>query len=71
MKPEIFSFIALLFRSSLSLFAQLTDEKLVPILTVPRFYAILKTSQPLTIDGKNDEAAWSKAVLSEQLTTNI
>lgn len=50
---------------SANLFAQQSDEKLAPILTVPRSYTILKTSQPLTIDGKNDEAAWSKAAWSE------
>ncbi len=51
--------------ASANLFAQQTDEKLAPILTVPRSYTILKTSQPLTIDGKDDESTWSKAAWSE------
>ncbi len=48
-----------------SLVAQQSDEKLAPLLTVPRSYNIIKTSQPLNIDGKNDESAWSKAAWSE------
>jgi hypothetical protein len=54
-----------LIASSLSVSAQLTDEKLAPLLTIPRGYTVLKTSQAIQIDGKNDESAWSKAAWSE------
>lgn len=56
---------AVLLASSLTVSAQLTDEKLAPILTVPRGYTVLKTSQPINIDGKSDDPAWSKAAWSE------
>lgn len=65
MKRNIMMLAVLLPVTCASLFAQQTDKKLAPLLTVPRSYTILKTSQPLTIDGKNDEAAWSKAAWSE------
>ncbi len=58
-------FIATMLASSFTVTAQQTDEKLAPLLTVPRGYTILKTAQPITIDGKNDEAVWSKAAWSE------
>lgn len=56
---------ALLLAGWTSTFAQLTDEKLAPLLQVPRSYTILKTSEPLNIDGKNDERVWEKAPWSE------
>jgi hypothetical protein len=56
---------AALIASSLSVSAQLTDEKLAPLLTIPRGYTVLKTSQAIQIDGKIDESAWSKAAWSE------
>jgi hypothetical protein len=56
---------ALLFAGWTSLSAQQTDEKLAPLLQIPRSYTILKTSEPLLIDGKNDESVWSKAAWSE------
>jgi len=58
-------FTALLLASSANSRAQQTDETLAPLLTVPKSYTILKTSQLLSIDGKNDESAWSKAAWSE------
>lgn len=57
--------VILLLANTLNVFGQKTDQQLAPLLTIPRSYTILKTSQPLTIDGKNDEAAWSKAAWSE------
>jgi hypothetical protein len=65
MKRNILMFAALLLASPVILLAQQTDEKLAPILTVPKAYTILKTSEPITIDGKNDESVWSKAAWSE------
>ncbi len=65
MKPQFFPLIALMFLGPADLSAQQTDDKLAPLLTIPRSYTILKTSQPLTIDGKNDEDVWSKAAWSE------
>lgn len=65
MTRNIPMFIATMLASSINLFAQQTDESLARILTVPRGYTILKTAQPITIDGKNDEFVWSKAPWSE------
>ena len=65
MKPNILTLTALLLVGASDLFAQQTDEKLAPLLQVPRGYTVLKTSQPIIVDGKNDETAWSKASWSE------
>lgn len=65
MKPRLQSLIILFLCCSGSLFAQHTDEELAPLLTIPRSYTILKTTEPINIDGKNDESVWAKAPWSE------
>lgn len=64
MKYIFLSFFALSVAVS-NVSAQQSDEALAPLLQIPRSYTILKTSQTIAIDGKNDETAWSKAPWSE------
>lgn len=67
MKSNLLTFATLMFAGTSGLFAQQTDEKLAPLLQIPRSYTILKTSQTINIDGKDDDGAWSKAPWSEPM----
>ncbi|MEJ7779780.1 MAG: carbohydrate-binding family 9-like protein [Daejeonella sp.] len=64
MKVTALTLLAFFMVSPVWLLAQQTDEKLAPLLQIPRSYTILKTTQPLTIDGKNDEGVWDQAAWS-------
>lgn len=65
MKRYVLTMTVILLSSIMTLFAQQTDKTLAPLLTVPRAYTILKASQPLIIDGRDDDSSWSRAAWSE------
>jgi hypothetical protein len=62
MKPYLILLFSLI---TLPTFAQLSDSLLAPLLQPPRSYSATKTTQKITIDGKDNETAWSKAAWSE------
>jgi hypothetical protein len=65
MKSTTIGIITLLLAASANAYAQQTDETLAPLLQIPKSYTILKTTEALNIDGKNDEKVWEKVPWSD------